>query len=158
MVHEPCLSYRNSGVKCVGVLVSTVAIVLLAGCGSGRLSHAALVDKANAICGDYHATVAKLPLPRTVTAYEVYARRTLPLYRRALVQLAALRPPKDDEDDYRTWLLQGRTIQRDVVRIVVSARARQLPRLKSALLRARRDDARAAKLARRLGLDVCARA
>jgi len=146
-------------VKCLGpVIVSTVAIVLLAGCGDGRLSHASLVGKANAICGDYHARVARLPLPHTVAAYEAYAQRTLPLYHRALVHLAALRPPSADEAAYRAWLLRGRTIQRDVVRIVVAARGRQLPRLKAALLRARLDDAAAARRARLLGLDVCARA
>jgi len=141
-----------------GLLVSTLAVVLLAGCGSGRLSHASLVERANAICGDYHARIAKLPLPHDVEAYRVYARRTLPLYRRALVQLAALRPPTADETGYRAWLVEGRTIQRDIVRIVVAARARHLPRLKAAVLRARRDDARAGKLARTLGLGVCARA
>jgi hypothetical protein len=159
MVHQAALSYRNSGMKTLGgLLVSTLAVVLLAGCGSGRLSHASLVDKANAICADYHGRVAKLPLPKSVGAYEVYARRTLPLYRRALVQLASLRPPSADEATYRSWLLNGRTIQRDIVRIVVAARARLLPRLQAAVLRARRDDARAGKLARRLGLAACARA
>jgi hypothetical protein len=97
-------------------------------------------------------------LPNTVPQYELYARRTLPLYRHALVQLAALRPPAADEAVYRAWLVRGRTIQQDVVRIVVAARDRRLPRLKAVLLRARRDDVASARVARRLGLGVCARA
>src|SRR5690349_17358370 len=99
------LSYRNSCVKSLSaMLVSTAAIVLLAGCGSGRLSHDSLLAKANTICGDYHARVAKLPPPRSVSEYERYARKTLPLYRAALVKLAGLRPSSADEDAYRAWL------------------------------------------------------
>jgi hypothetical protein len=140
------------------LLLSAAAAVLLAGCGSSRLSHGLFVAKANAICADYHAKVAKLPLPQTVSAYEEYARRTLPLYRSALAQLEALRPPRSDEQAVVPWLARARGIEGDIVRIADAAHARHLPRLKAAVLRARDDDAIVSRLARRLGLDACARA
>jgi hypothetical protein len=139
-------------------VLSAVAVAVLAGCGSSRLSSSAFRSKANAICAGYHAKVAKLPLPRSVSAYETYARRTLPLYRSALASLGALKPPKRDEQLVARWLATDRRIELDVVRIARVAHTRQIPELTAAVARARLDDAASSRLARRLGLDVCARA
>lgn len=137
---------------------SAAAVIVLAGCGGSRLSHDAFARKANAICADYHAHVAKLQLPRNVSGYEDYARRTLPLYRSALAALAALRPPKADEPLVARWLARDRAIESDIVQIARIAHTRRLPELTAAVARARTHDAASARLARRLGLDVCARA
>lgn len=116
------------------------------------------MTKANAICGTYHARATKLPLPHTVSGYEDYARRTLPLYREALAALTALRPAKADEPLVARWLARDRAIENDIVRIARLAHQRRLPELTAAVGRAGSDNTVSARLARRLGLDVCARA
>lgn len=139
-------------------LLSAVAVAVLAGCGGARLSASAYRDKANGICADYHAKVAKLPLPRSVSAYETYARRVLPLYHAALARLTALEPPKRDEALAARWLAHNRRIELDVVRIARIAHTRRIPELSAAVARGRIDNAASSRLARQLGLDVCARA
>jgi hypothetical protein len=141
------------------LLLSAAAAFLLAGCGgSGRLSHDAFVAKANAICADYHARAAKLPLPHTIAAYAEYARRTLPFYRSALAQLAALRPPSADEPAVLRLLDADRAIERDIVRIEHAASSGNAAAVDRAVGQARKDNARAARLARSLDLGVCAQA
>lgn len=139
-------------------LAASLAVVLLAGCGDSPLSHSAFVTKANAICADYHTRVAKLALPHTVSDYETYARRTLPLYRQALRQLEALHPPRVDEATVSEWLSRDRMIEQDITRIASAAHARNVPKLNAAIASSRTHDERSAELATRLGLRECATA
>jgi hypothetical protein len=130
-------------------------VVLLAGCGSGRLSHDDYVERANAICSQYDATVRKLPRPGTVTKIEAYARRTGRLYRTALAQLEELRPPKDDEVNVQAWLVRNRQIAADIAAVEEAARSRRIPAVRVATERAERDNRLSDSLARLLGLRAC---
>jgi hypothetical protein len=138
------------------LLVAAVALVALAaGCGSGRLSHDSYVKHANAICADYDARVKKLPRPRTVVEIEAYARTTGKLYRAALGQLVALKPPKEDEATVRTWLARDRQIARSIAAIETAAKERRIPAVRAAIARAAADNRRSDALAKLLGLSGC---
>jgi hypothetical protein len=133
-------------------LVSTVAILLLAGCGAGPLTHPQLLVQADTVCAAYNTRTAKLGRPRTLPEVRRYAARVLPIYRDALRKLSALRPPKQDERAFAVWLASDRRIAVDVehLRHVTKAAG-----LRTAVAQASADDARSARLARVLGLDVC---
>lgn len=136
---------------------SVAVVVLVSGCGSSRLSHDAFGKRANEICTAYDSAVKKLRTPRTLTQVERYANRVLPIYRRALAALAQLRPPQSDAPAVRSWLRADRAIERDLVRLSAAADSRQIPRVQAVVVRARADNSRSNRLARRLGLTVCAK-
>jgi hypothetical protein len=140
------------------LILSAAAAVLLGGCGSSRLSHDDFVAKADSICRQYHAQTAKLPLPRTLGAYRTYAQRALAIYRDSLARLERLRPPAADATAVARWLTRDRVIEQDVLRLERAAAAANRDAFDAALAQAKADDARSAKLARGLGLRVCAKA
>lgn len=132
------------------------AVLLLAACGGSRLSREDYVKQANAVCAGYNTNVKALVQPTSVTEIEAYARKVLVRYRRALRQLEALEPPKDDLVTVNRWLARDRQIAKDVQAIADAARARRLPAVQSATARARIDNRASDRLARQLGLTACA--
>lgn len=146
------------------MLVRTVAIAALAGVaalagcgGSGRLSHADFVRSADGICSRYDARVKRLGTPRTLAQIERYAARVLPIYRRAVGELAALAPPRQDEPAVRAWLASDRRVERQVESLLAAVRTRRLPDVRAAARRTGAADARSNRLARRLGLKICSK-
>jgi hypothetical protein len=84
-------------------------VLVLAGCGGGRLSHNALVGRAGAICSAYLAQSGEpVPRPRSYAQVVAFANRTLPLYTAALRKLEALRPSHGDEASFNSWLAADR--------------------------------------------------
>jgi hypothetical protein len=137
------------------LLFGLAATAVLAGCGSSRLSHGAYVKRANAICKQYNTGVKSLTRPTSVTEIETYARRVLIRYRRALAQLEALDPPKDDAVTVNQWLTADRLIAKDVEAIAAAAHARRIPAVQSATEQAAVHNAASDRLARELGLTAC---
>ena len=133
----------------------TLAVVALAGCGNGRLSHGKYVERANAICSQYNASVRKLRRPTTVVEVEAFARRTGRLYRRALAELEALRPAKEDEATVATLLATDRRIARDVDAVEAAAHSRRIPAVRAATAKVTVDSHRSDSLAKLLGLTDC---
>jgi hypothetical protein len=80
------------------------SVVVVTGCGGGRLSHADYVKGADAVCTAYKHKVALLTHARSYDEVIAYADRTLPLYMAALDKLRALRPASSDEPAVRRWL------------------------------------------------------
>jgi hypothetical protein len=143
--------------KGTGPIVVVLGVVLLAGCGSSRLSHVEFVKRANAICTTYDAEAKKLPRPNSVTEIETYARRSLARYRAALAQLEALKPPQEDEVTVGQWLATDRKIAKDVEAIATAARARKIPDVQVATAQAAADNVRSDRLAGELGLTSCSK-
>jgi hypothetical protein len=141
----------------VALLAAAAAVLLLvlAGCGSSRLSHKTFVERANAICGDYKARVDKLRRPRSLIEIEKYTRQTLAVYREALGQLEALRPPKFDELTVEQWLAVDRQIALDVEKLADAAKRRSIPDVQAATNNAATHDRRSNQLAAQIGLSTC---
>ena len=139
------------------LLAAAAGTSLLAGCGSSRLSHDEFVRKADAVCAHYNAQVKGLEDPRSLAEVESYAERVIPVYGRALDELAALRPPKADEPLVRRWLSLDRRIERDVHAVLAAVRTRRIPSVGAAAARTAADDRRSNALARQLGLKACSR-
>ena len=80
-------------------------LVLAAGCGGGgggeRLSRDAFVAKADTICRD---TKPRLQAPSRIAQIPAYIDRLLPTLERGRDELHTLRPPKDLDDEVKTWL------------------------------------------------------
>jgi hypothetical protein len=93
-------------VRAVGVsfALAGASVLVVAGCGGGRLSHDDYVSRADAVCTAYQSKVALLTHARTYDEVIAYADKTLPLYMAALDKLRALRPPSSDEPAVRRWL------------------------------------------------------
>jgi hypothetical protein len=139
------------------LVVAAAGTALAAGCGSSRLSHEQLVERADAVCARYDAAVKKLRTPRTLIDVERYTRRVIPIYRRALAELAALVPPKDDLPTFRALLRADRKIAADLEALAAAAAARQIPHVRAVVRMATAHNRRGNRLARRLGLKVCSK-
>lgn len=139
------------------LFAAAAATALLAGCGSSRLSHEEFVDRADAACSRYDAAVKKLKTPRTLTEVERYTRRVIPIYRKALDELAALEPPEADLPAFRAWLRADRQIAADLEALAAAAAARQIPHVREVVRTATAHNRRSNRIARRLGLEVCSK-
>jgi hypothetical protein len=140
------------------LLLSLGAAVFVFGCGGSQSTQRTFADRANAICREYRARVAKLPRPKTLAAEVRYSGQVLVHYRRALRDLEALEPPPERAARYRRWLAAVRVVERDVMRIRRAAQAGRSAELQAAVAKGRIDDRRSSRLARQLGLTACARA
>jgi hypothetical protein len=93
------------------------SVLLVTGCGGGRLSHDDFVARADAVCSAYQNKVALLTHVRTYDDVIAYADKTLPLYMAALDKLRALRPPSSDEPAVRRWLAADGKVARAIGRL-----------------------------------------
>jgi hypothetical protein len=140
------------------LVVAAAGASLAAGCGgSSRLSHDEFVEQADAVCARYDAAVGKLRTPRTLTEVERYTRRVIPIYRRALAELAALEPPEVDVARVRAWLRADRRIAADLEALAAAAAARQIPHVRGVVRTATAHNRQSNRIARQLGLKVCSK-
>jgi hypothetical protein len=89
---------RRRRISRTGALVLVLLMVVAAGAGCGRLSKKDYVTKANAICRQTNATVAKQPVPNKadVGATAEYLRDNATLLTTEANQIDALKAPKQD--------------------------------------------------------------
>jgi hypothetical protein len=84
------------------VLVASVALALaVGGCGGEeRLSQAAFVRQADAICKDYQGRQARLGTPKSIKDVARLSEATKPLVVEQLAKLRDLKAPKDVQGDF----------------------------------------------------------
>src|SRR5919198_2736357 len=131
---------------------------LAAGCGGGggRLSKAEYAKRADAICTKYNAKLKALARPTGIGELPAYVDRALPLARKGTDELRALEPPKDEERTAKEWLDQNDSVVRSMERRRDAAKKRDRAGIQTALNEATSANQTANRLARRLGLSVCA--
>ena len=139
------------------VTALAVLVVLAPGCGSGekRLSKEEYAQRADAVCRRYNAATSGLGSPQSMPALAKVAARSLPHLDRAIRDLRALKPPKDEVATARAWLRQLTLLRGDVVRIRDRARANDAKGVQAVVPAATRRNERFAELATQLGMIVC---
>src|SRR5919202_5386925 len=140
------------------VVVAFAVATLAAGCGggSGRLSKDEYAKRADAICTKYNAKLKALARPTSISALPAYVDRALPLARKGDDELRALKPPKDEEQTAKEWLDQNDSVVGPVERLRDAAKKGDRAGIQAALDEASSANQTANRLARKLGLGVCA--
>jgi hypothetical protein len=141
---------RRSALAAAGL-----SVLVVAGCGGGRLSHGDFVRKADAICTAYRSQTPPLVSPHSYDAVVAWGTKTLPLYAAALRKLRALQPPQEDEETVRTWLAADARVQAATRDLVAAAQKRDYPSLSAAASRAQLAGSESRQAASTLGLQVC---
>jgi hypothetical protein len=133
-------------------------VVLVAGCGGGgRLSKEEYSKRADAICSKYNAKLRALARPTSISALPAYVDQALPLARKGDDELRALKPPADEEKTAKEWLDQNDSVVGSMERLRDAAKKGDRAGIQVALNEASSANQSANRLARRLGLGVCAR-
>ena len=140
------------------IVLAVVVAGLAAGCGggSGRLSKAEYAKRADAICTKYNAKLKALARPTSISGLPAYVDRALPLARKGDEELRALRPPKDEEKTAKEWLDQNDSVVGSMERLRDAAQKGDRAGIQTALNEASSANRTANRLARSLGLRVCA--
>jgi hypothetical protein len=150
---------RVSALLRIAVLGATATIA--AGCangdGDGRLSRDEFIRRADAICVDYDARLARLGNPASIEELGRLARRALPIAREAVGKLRALRPPQELQRDVDRWLARNEDNVANIQAIGEAARAGDETRVQEIASAASANEREADSLARQLGLRDCAR-
>ena len=132
-------------------------MLVLAGCGGGRLSHGALVDRAGAICSAYIAQSGEpVPRPRSYAQVVAFANRTLPLYTAALRKLESLRPSHGDEAGFDTWLAADRQTATALRDLALAGMRHDFPGTSAAVDRLQEAALASRGAAENLGVTACA--
>ena len=142
------------------VAALSLVIAFVAGCGNGgekRLSKEEYARRADAVCRRYNQATRPFGSPRSMAALARVANRSLPFVDRAIRDLRALKPPKDEEQVARRWLRQLTLLRRDVVHIRDRARANDARGVQAVVPAATRRNERFTELATQLGMTVCNR-
>ena len=135
---------------------AALAALALTACGGDeRLSKPEYLRRADAICAKYERRLAALPEPRTLRDVPAFIERGVPLAKEELAELDELRPPEGDEAEVDRLLAQVRETTAELERLGEAAAARDRAGARAAAERLEEASDRAAKLARRYGLDEC---
>lgn len=140
----------------VALAIAVVALVAGCGGGSGRLSKAEYSKRADAICTKYNAKLKALARPTSISALPAYVDKALPLARKGDDELRALEPPKDEEQSAKEWLDQNDSVVGSMERLRDAAKKGDRAGIQTALNEASSANQTANRLARSLGLRVCA--
>jgi hypothetical protein len=131
------------------------------GCGGddqGRLSRAEFALQANAICADYTARLAAIPPGETglVGGGTTLQTKVLPLFRKQLAEIRALRPPADDERTFTNLTETWEQLLAIGSRSANAAIAGDLPTVERLGTQIARLDGRVNSLLQDLGATTCA--
>jgi hypothetical protein len=146
-------------VRCA-ILALSLLLVAAAGCGSGgdkRLSRDEYAKRADAVCRRTNRLTQPPGDISSMPALARFADAALKPLDRALVELRALRPPKDEQATAGAWLRQLARLRADAARIRDLARANDANGLRAFALAAMKRNERFQELATRLGMTVCNR-
>ena len=140
------------------IVLIVVVAGLVAGCGggSGRLSKAEYAKRADAICTKYNAKIRALGRPTAISGLPAYVDKALPLARKGDDELRGLKPPKDEEQTAKEWLDQNDSVVGSMERLRDAAKKGDRAGIQTALNEASSSNQTANRLARSLGLSVCA--
>ena len=130
---------------------------MLAGCGSGTLSHADYIKQADAVCTAFRAGATPVFLPRSYAEVVAYANKNLPLYEAALRKLEALKPPKQGAPQVRLWLAADRRVAAALRAIGDAGLRHDFPGISAATARLQAAGLESSRDANALGLQVCGR-
>ena len=140
---------------------AVLAGLLAAGCGggSGRLSQADYAKQADAICSKYNRKIVALGRPKSPALAEIarFADRALAVEHKGNAELEGLKPPKSEEKTARKWIAQNDVVAKAVGDLRDAAKKNDRAALGAALRRGNSANKVANRLARQLGLRVCAR-
>ena len=137
-----------------------VAIVLVAGCGSGgskgqRLTRDEYAAKADAVCSKYKAKADALSQPATLSDLADVSDQVLPLLHDARGELHALRPPQNEDATAKAWLDEFDVIIDDIQKIRDAAKKNDAGAVQAAATPALRHNEHSNDLATQLGMTVC---
>ena len=138
------------------LLCASALALALGGCGGGRLSHDAFVQRADAVCSAYAGKVKLLTRPASFDAVVAYVGRTLPYYVAAVQKLKRLRPPKDDESAVHAWLAHSADVEAGLRTLRDAALARDAARANDAANAVQSASLAARQAAAQLGMSECA--
>lgn len=151
--------------RSLSVAAVAAAIALVgAGCGgddagdkqSEKLSHAALVRRANAACRTAAASIARLPSVDSIDQLAGYSQRVSEIGTRLVGELTLLTPSQPDETSYTRFL---DALRRSNAELVALERAAAAGDQRAVAAAARRvANAEPGTYAAVIGLDVCAAA
>ena len=140
------------------LLLPLAAVLLLAACGGssdGSLSHAELVQRADAICADAHTASAKVPPATNVANAVPTLNKGLAIGRKELADLRALKPSKEDAAGYAAVVAGLRTTIDTTVRARDALKANQRVRAQLLIQTALRSASQTRATAAGFGLKVC---
>jgi hypothetical protein len=140
------------------LVLAFAAATFVVGCGGGdgRLSKEEYSKQADKICTKYNAKIRALGRPTSIGALPAYVDRALPLARKGDEELRALKPPKDEEKTANEWLDQNDSVVGSMERLRNAAKKGDRAAIQAALTEASSANQTANRLARQLGLGVCA--
>jgi len=133
-------------------LIAAIAVICaIAGCGgSGRLSRADFVARANAVCRQRVATISSMQ-KRYARDFRGFVAAAAPIASRSVDDLRAIKPPSSLQGAYDRFLA-GEQAQVSHIRAIVAAqKAGRSPDAHESIA----DIHRQAKIARSLALDAC---
>lgn len=139
------------------------AVMGVAGCGgdddedggSGALTKAELVSKADAICGDLNKRIDALPAPDSVEDVATFSEDALKIFEPAVADLKALEPPDEVEADYdRAMELLDDQIDR-TKELQQAGEDKDEAKIRSVIAEGDKADEEGDKLAKKIGLQKC---
>ncbi|MBD0317174.1 MAG: hypothetical protein ICV71_01525 [Thermoleophilia bacterium] len=148
---------RSAGLAAVLAAFATATASCSGGGGDGRLSREEFIRRADAICTDYDARLARLGNPASIEELGKLAARALPIAREGVAKLRALEPPETLEGDVDRWLARNDENVASIAAIGDAARADDATRVQELASAATANERKADALARRLGLRACAK-
>jgi hypothetical protein len=143
------------------LLVVTLAVTLLAGCGGGGgstdkpLSKTEYAAKADAICRKFNRLSATVSNPRSLAELGKATEKLTPLLDRSVKDLRALNPPKNEQATADRWIAQVEAIRNDLAKVTEKAAKKDAKGVGAALAAGSKDQQRGNQLASRLGMTDC---
>jgi hypothetical protein len=137
--------------------------IAVAGCGGGgggggqTLSKSEFQSKANAICKQFNADIAKLGAPSNFSEVPAFTDKAIALSDAALDKLNDLKPPKEFQDDWSQWLDYGSQLHDTADELKTAAKNKDAKALQAAGVKADARDKKSDAIATRLGLPTCAK-
>jgi hypothetical protein len=149
------LTTSGSRTAVLGLFVFAFAA---ASCGGGsRLSKPEFDAKADAICKKYTGKINSVPAPKSINDVPAYVGKVKPLIERGVDEIAALKPPRELQSTYDTWLSTQRVALNQADELRRAAQKNDFPGVNRVIKLLDERNKRGNELAAQLGARTCAK-
>lgn len=133
-----------------------LGLLVLAGCGAGRLSRSQYAKRADAICKRYNDKINALHPKATPRGLVDFAGKAIPLAKQGVHDFGKLEPPKDEQATADQWIAANDRVIAAIVKLRDAAKANDSAKARQALAEGSAANKRASALATQLGMKTCA--
>jgi hypothetical protein len=150
------MTKRRLGTLCL-LVIGAVLVLTSCGGGSKRLTKEQFAAKANTLCAAFNKQVNAVPTPKTIAEAATSFEKLLPLDRKLVADMKALKPPANEEKAVNQAIALGEDQANRADALIAALKKNDLTKVNALIKEGNTNTAKSKPLFTQIGATECAK-